>query len=168
MRPKRHVPRCFVSVPMATLCDFVTVAQGMATQDREVCCLPHEFHAMESTVRARWAAQLPRTRSHLAHANWLSFTVPTALHCPAPEIPHRTTATPRKVICPGSCVHTNNTRNRVCCVLHTLRQGGWDGMGMCPAPILTWPEAPGSETLWLTCHGVAGSPALDSGVTGHR
>ena len=24
--------------------------------------------------------------------------------------------------------------------------GGWDGMGMCPAPVLTWPEAPGSET----------------------
>ena len=46
--------------------------------------------------------------------------------------------------------------------------GGWDGMGMCPAPVLTWPEAPGSETLWLTCQDVAGSPALDSGVTGHR
>ena len=45
---------------------------------------------------------------------------------------------------------------------------GWDGIGMCPAPVLTWPEAPGSETLWLTCQGVAGSPALDSGVTGHR
>ena len=37
-----------------------------------------------------------------------------------------------------------------------------DGMEMCPAPVLTWPEAPGSETLWLTCQGVAGSPALDS------
>ena len=46
--------------------------------------------------------------------------------------------------------------------------GGGDGMVMCPAPVLTWPEAPGSETLWLTCQGVAGSPALDSGVTGHR
>ena len=41
-------------------------------------------------------------------------------------------------------------------------------MGMCPAPVLTWPEAPGSETLWLTCQGVAGSPALYLGVTGHR
>ena len=27
-------------------------------------------------------------------------------------------------------------------------QGGWDGMGRCPAPVLTWPEAPGSETLF--------------------
>ena len=41
-------------------------------------------------------------------------------------------------------------------------------MGMCPPPVLTWLEAPGFETLWLTCQGVAGSPALDSGVTGHR
>ena len=45
---------------------------------------------------------------------------------------------------------------------------GWDGMRMCSALVLTWPEAPGFETLWLTCQGVAGSPALDSGVTGHR
>ena len=46
--------------------------------------------------------------------------------------------------------------------------GGMGWMEMCPAPVLTWPEAPGSETLWLTCQGVAGSPALDSGVTGHH
>ena len=46
--------------------------------------------------------------------------------------------------------------------------GAWDGMGMCPAPVLTWPEAPGTRTCRLTYQGVAGSPALDSGATGHR
>ena len=38
---------------MATLCEFVTVAQKMATRDREVRCLPHEFHAMQAIVCAR-------------------------------------------------------------------------------------------------------------------
>ena len=47
-------------------------------------------------------------------------------------------------------------------------QGGMGWMEMCPALVLTLPEATGSETLLLTCHGVAGCPALDSGVTGHR
>ena len=49
--------KLFLSVPMATLCDFVAVAQKMATCDRKVRCLPHEFHAMQATVCARWAAQ---------------------------------------------------------------------------------------------------------------
>ena len=33
-RHKRHVPHFFLSVPMATLCEFVAVAQKMATRDR--------------------------------------------------------------------------------------------------------------------------------------
>ena len=74
----------FLSVPAATLCGFVAVAQEMATRDREVRCLPHEFHAMQATVCARSATQLPCTQSHLAHACFLSFTAPTALHCPTP------------------------------------------------------------------------------------
>ena len=36
----------FLSVPIATLCGFVAVAQEMATRDREVRCLPHKFHAI--------------------------------------------------------------------------------------------------------------------------
>ena len=67
-----------LSVPMAILCEFVAVAQEMATHDHEVRCLPHEFHAMQATVRARWAAQLSRTQSDLAHAYFLSLTAPTA------------------------------------------------------------------------------------------
>ena len=40
----------FLSVPIATLCKFVAVAQQMGTRDREVRCLPHEFHAMQATI----------------------------------------------------------------------------------------------------------------------
>ena len=75
-----------LSLPIATLCNFVAVAQQMGTRDREVRCLPHEFHAMQATVSARWAAQQPRTQSHLAHAYFLSSTAPTAVHCAAPEV----------------------------------------------------------------------------------
>ena len=31
---------------MAGLCEFAAVAQEMATRNREVHCLPHEFHAI--------------------------------------------------------------------------------------------------------------------------
>ena len=61
----------------------------MAQQDREVRCLPHEFLLMQPAVRARWAAQLPRTRALLQHTYFLSFTAPTNLHCPAPEVPDK-------------------------------------------------------------------------------
>ena len=102
----------FLSVPIATLCNFVAVAQQMGTRDRAVRCLPHEFHAMQSTVCARWAAQLPRTQSHLAHMYFLSFTAPTAVHCAAPEVPHRTTTTPKKVS-PVQTVSTPTTPETV-------------------------------------------------------
>ena len=50
--------------------------------------------------------------------------------------------------------------------------GGWEGMGECPAPIFTDPEAPIPGNPWadlsrplgLTCQDVSGSPALDSGL----
>ena len=63
----------------------------MARQDCEVRCLPHEFLLMQPVVRA---TQLPRTRSllHVAalqRAYFLSFTAPTNLHCPAPEVPDK-------------------------------------------------------------------------------
>ena len=52
----------FLSVPMATLCELVAVAQEMATQDREVCCLPHEFHAILLTMEITviWHKMLSR------------------------------------------------------------------------------------------------------------
>ena len=71
----------------------------MAQQDREVRCLPHEFLLMQPVLCARWAAQLPRTRAQLQHAYFLSFTPPTKLHCPAPEVPvkPKQKATPAKL-----------------------------------------------------------------------
>ena len=36
----------FLSMPMATLCEFVAAAQEMATRGHEVHCLPHECHAI--------------------------------------------------------------------------------------------------------------------------
>ena len=58
----------FLSIPMATLCEFVAVAQKIATRNRKVRCLPHEFHAMQATVCAQWAAQasliLPDKKDH--------------------------------------------------------------------------------------------------------
>ena len=41
----------FFSVPTAPLCEFVAVAQEMATHDREVRCLPHEL--VQTTVCTR-------------------------------------------------------------------------------------------------------------------
>ena len=38
----------FLSVPMATLCEVVTVVQEMAARDCEVRCLLHESHATQS------------------------------------------------------------------------------------------------------------------------
>ena len=53
-RPKRqeahHDVQKVLSVPMAVLCEVATVAWEMAERDCEVRCLPHEFHAMQSTV----------------------------------------------------------------------------------------------------------------------
>ena len=79
----------FLNTPMATLCEFIRQAAIMARQDREVRYLPHEFLLMQPVVRARWAAQLPRTRALLQHAYFLSFTAPTNLHCPVPEVPDK-------------------------------------------------------------------------------
>ena len=79
----------FLNTPMATVHEFITQAAVMARQDREVPCLPHEFLLMQPIVCARWAAQMPRTQALLQHAYVLSFTAPTNLHCPAPEVPEK-------------------------------------------------------------------------------
>ena len=42
------------------------------------------------------------------------------------------------------------------------------GLGVCPPPVLTDPEAPYQKVLWQTCPVVSGSPALDMGLQGHR
>ena len=49
---------CHTFFKRTTLCEFVAVAQKMATRNRKVRCLPHEFHAMQATACARWAAQV--------------------------------------------------------------------------------------------------------------
>ena len=46
--------------------------------------------------------------------------------------------------------------------------GGWVGLGVCPPPVLTGPEAPSPEVLRQTCRVVSGSAALDSGLQGHH
>ena len=69
---QRACTTLFLSVPMATLCNFVVVAQKMATLDREVRCLPHQFHAMQTTACARWAAQLAQ------RGTWLMGTFCTS------------------------------------------------------------------------------------------
>ena len=66
--------------------EFIRQAAAMARQDREVRYLPHEFLLMQPVVCARWAAQMPRKQAPLQHAHFLSFTAPTNLHCPAPEV----------------------------------------------------------------------------------
>ena len=61
----------FLSVPIATRCKSVAVAQQMGTRDREVRCLPHGFHAMQATVCARWAAHCP-----IIFCSWWNAYVP--------------------------------------------------------------------------------------------
>ena len=53
----------FLSVPMATLCEFVPVAQKMATRDREVCCLQYEFYAMHAGNCLRMRGSTAATRT---------------------------------------------------------------------------------------------------------
>ena len=53
-------------------------------------------------------------------------------------------------------------------LIHILGVGlGWVGC-VCPPPVLTDPEAPSPKVLWQTGPVVSGSPALDSGLQGHR
>ena len=46
--------------------------------------------------------------------------------------------------------------------------GGWVGLGVCPPPVLTDPEAPSPGVLWQTCQVVSGSAVLDSGLQRHH
>ena len=43
----------------------------------------------------------------------------------------------------------------------------WDGMRLCPPPVLADPEAPPPEVIWQTCQVVSGSLQLDSGLQSH-
>ena len=50
----------------------------------------------------------------------------------------------------------------------SARGGSTVGLGVCPPPVLTDPEAPSPEVLWQICQVASGSPALHSGLQGHR
>ena len=71
---QKACPTLFLSVPMATLCEFVAVAQKMATRNREVRCLPHEFHA---AVCARLNMLMMEQLLIIAHdcAPWAEYDV---------------------------------------------------------------------------------------------
>ena len=49
-----------------------------------------------------------------------------------------------------------------------VRGEGWYGMGVCPTPVMMVPEAPSPKVLWQTCQVISGSPAMGSGLQGHR
>ena len=42
---------------------------------------------------------------------------------------------------------------------------GWDGVGVCPPPVLRAPEAASPEVLWQTRQVVSGSPRTGLGAT---
>ena len=91
-----------LSVPMATLHGFVTVAQGLAPRDDEVCCLLHEF---KSSVCAQMAAQVPRTSEPSHH---LCFSLSQPQHqCTVLHEMH----TPEGQTCPNNTiVHSKDTK----------------------------------------------------------
>ena len=46
-----------------------------------------------------------------------------------------------------------------------VRLGGWVGLGVCPPPVLTDPEAPSPEVLRQTCQVVSGSLGVGLGAS---
>ena len=73
---QKRVANFFLSVPMATRCECVTVVRGMALQDRKVRCLPHEFPLSTVTTSC---FRSPRSRGSVVFLSVYFFSPQLAM-----------------------------------------------------------------------------------------
>ena len=77
---------------MSMICESVTVVREKAAGDREACCLPHDFHAMQSTVFLHCTSSLsgwglPSVNRLYEHNGFTGYWVHSGGELPPPPRP---------------------------------------------------------------------------------